>query len=278
LDKFLHEIAYAYKKNLTEKSPNLGNIKVGHDSRLEINTKTMKCKFIQEFRPSSMLAIADVIKVAVGQDYDGETVLSVDANRVKPNVAHPPTRIEKLNYGWVPREVAESNESFQHLIPYVAVTNSNGEILVYERNGGEKKLHGLLSIGWGGHIDRNQDGELTDGGISVTAAIFNCLYREIEEELGIDLRENSLLSPIYFARYNATPVDRVHACLAFKAVLDKPDEIARAARYGEWVDMNPLEFNKYLNEREKLGLPHLLETWSADLLHQLTETKGLPLH
>lgn len=278
MDKLLHKIAHAYGKKLTEKSGNLGHIKVGHDSRLEINEKTMKCKFVQEFRPHSMLAISDILQVSIGQEYDGEIVFAIDAKRIKPNQVHDPDRISDCATGWMPREVAEEDETFQHLIPYIAICDNKGRVLVYERNGGEERLHGYLSIGWGGHIDRSLDMKLEDGKMSVPGTIFNCLYREVDEEIGVDMTDTAVIQPVYFARYDKTPVDRVHACLAFVGVLTEQNDIHRAANYGEWVDLNPLKFAKYLKDRKGAGRPHELETWSADLYDKLTNMRDLPLN
>jgi len=223
-----------------------------------------------------MLGIADVIQTAVAPNYTGEVVLGIDANRIKPNKVHPPSRVETCMTGWIPRVVAENDSTFQHLIPYVGIMNTKGEVLVYERKGDEERLHGLLSIGWGGHIDKAHDRSIKDGAMDVVATIYNCIYREIEEELGIDLKDTATIVPQYFARHDKTAVDRVHACIAFAAVLVNPQDIADAGRYGDWVSLAPTDFAKYLNDREKNGQAHELETWSLDLYTEMSSLREKP--
>ena len=53
-----------------------------------------------------------------------------------------------------PRPEMEEDPSYRQIIPYVVLTRGD-EVLVLRRlkKGGEKRLHGLLSIGVGGHIN-----------------------------------------------------------------------------------------------------------------------------
>ena len=49
----------------------------------------------------------------------------------------------------------EEDPAYKQLIGYVIITSDNGKTLVYKRlnGGGEARLHGMLSIGVGGHMN-----------------------------------------------------------------------------------------------------------------------------
>ncbi len=54
---------------------------------------------------------------------------------------------------WLPRLRAEHDVTFKQWIPYVLVENARGELAAYPRHGTEARLHGLHSLGIGGHIN-----------------------------------------------------------------------------------------------------------------------------
>ena len=76
------------------------------------------------------------------------------------------------------RPVAEESPEYKQIIPYVAVVRGD-EVFATRRlnKGGESRLHGLMSLGVGGHINEidRDHGEW----------LMNCLRREIEEEIDI---------------------------------------------------------------------------------------------
>ena len=54
---------------------------------------------------------------------------------------------------WLPRSRAEHDPTFKQWIPYALVENARGELAAYPRHGTEARLHGLHSLGIGGHIN-----------------------------------------------------------------------------------------------------------------------------
>lgn len=76
------------------------------------------------------------------------------------------------------RPVAEVSPEYRQIIPYVAVVRGD-EVFCTRRlkKGGESRLHGLMSLGVGGHINEI-DRKSSDW-------LMNCLHREIEEEIDI---------------------------------------------------------------------------------------------
>ncbi len=76
------------------------------------------------------------------------------------------------------RPVAEESPEYRQIIPYVAVVRGD-EVFATRRlkKGGEARLHGLMSLGVGGHINEVDEAH--------GDWLLNCLRREIEEEIDI---------------------------------------------------------------------------------------------
>lgn len=76
------------------------------------------------------------------------------------------------------RPAAEESPAYRQIIPYVAIVRGD-EVFATRRlkRGGESRLHGMLSLGVGGHIN-----EIDRAGGDW---LMNCLRREIEEEVDI---------------------------------------------------------------------------------------------
>lgn len=105
----------------------------------------------------------------------------------------------------------EEDSSYKQLISYCILENENDEILVYERltGGGEARLHGLSSIGIGGHMNQLDDTQI-EGVLLDNAA------RELEEEVGVKDVNPQNLNLIGFINDDDNEVGRVHIGLVFK--------------------------------------------------------------
>lgn len=79
------------------------------------------------------------------------------------------------------RKQAEVDPSFKQVIPYCVIASTDNKYFVYERSkkGGESRLHNLLSVGTGGHINP------IDGHSANVTTYYKALCRELKEELGI---------------------------------------------------------------------------------------------
>jgi len=132
-----------------------------------------------------------------------------------------------------PREKAETDFFLKQIIPYVLV-ECNGKILRYRRDKeGERRLEGFYSIGIGGHINT------TDGAIN--ECYFNGLARELREEIGFNITENSTLPRVSaIVNDDNTEVGAVH--LGMVHVLRFRDAIPRIPNLSlpEWVPTNEL--------------------------------------
>ena len=81
---------------------------------------------------------------------------------------------------FLPRPDMELDPSYRQIIPYVAVTRGD-EIYATRRlnAGGEARLHGKISLGVGGHIERVDDDERE-------GILMRALEREVAEEVSVE--------------------------------------------------------------------------------------------
>ena len=139
---------------------------------------------------------------------------------------------------FVDREVAERTPAWKQWIPYcllrcVGATSEDGSnpivhgIFRVRRSKGqtEARLHGLWSIGLGGHVDpedRPVDAESDSG-----AAFFaRALQRELHEELHLTLPPGTAPQFLGVLNDDSTAVGQVHAGLVYR--LDLPMPLALA--------------------------------------------------
>src|SRR5215471_6734136 len=102
--------------------------------------------------------------------------LSLDVGKYLPVVTSPSQTL------YLNRKDAELDRRYKQLIPYVLIL-CNDRILRYRRGKGgqETRLHGLFSVGIGGHIADE------DSGLFAKAAGYKeSMRRELMEEMAID--------------------------------------------------------------------------------------------
>ena len=143
-----------------------------------------------------------------------------------------------------PRPEMEEDPSYRQIIPYVVLTRGE-EVFVLRRlkKGGEKRLHGLLSIGVGGHI--NPVDEAGRG-----EALMRGLRREVEEEVEVE-RELSLV-PVGVINEETNEVGSVHLGFMFRM------EVAGEVRVRETEKLEGL----WVPKSELPALREQLEGWS----------------
>jgi predicted NUDIX family phosphoesterase len=130
------------------------------------------------------------------------------------------------------REYMEVNSHYKQIIPYLMLQRGQGgdkRVLCYQRRAKhtEKRLGGLWSVGFGGHIeplDRDNDQVQTNGMVLATA------LREMEEETGLNPGAEAL-SLIGFINSDREDVSSVHFGVVFKVDLnglaDTDDQILK---------------------------------------------------
>ena len=87
------------------------------------------------------------------------------------------------NLWFGPRMELESRECFRQVIPYI-ILKYESQVVIYQRtySGLEKRLHGLRSIGFGGHVCL-KDIVISNNQISCFKTIEKAAIREVNEEL-----------------------------------------------------------------------------------------------
>lgn len=150
---------------------------------------------------------------------------------------------EKAGFDFVDRESAEKNPDLKQIIPYIILSTKDGNhTAVYNRQGSEKRLHDLWSIGIGGHInpvDSNfiQEADQNSGQNSDQSsgqnkpipkqAFHKILISGMQRELNEELPENNahVDSPQFIGiiSEDITEVGKVHLGAVFTILTDSPD-------------------------------------------------------
>ncbi len=123
--------------------------------------------------------------------------LSLEVEKYLPVVTSS-ARLTYLN-----RSDAEHDKRYKQLIPYVLLI-CNGKILRYQRGKGgqESRLHGLYSVGIGGHISEEDSGLF-----SQQLGYHDGMRRELMEEVAVDAAKEAAVAVI---NDDSTDVGYVH--------------------------------------------------------------------
>ena len=145
------------------------------------------------------------------------------------------------NLWFAPRRLVEEREDFRQIIPYVMLRHGDS-VNLYERTpkGGERRLHGLLSIGFGGHV-RLPDAVLAGSCLDVAATLLRATHRELDEEVRYASVDDRRIVGVIFD--DADAVSRVHLGIAEMWTLVEPF-VARAeaaVRECRFVSISDLE-------------------------------------
>ena len=116
-------------------------------------------------------------------------------------------RVIEAHHEFRPRPEMETDPAYKQIIPYVLVTRG-AEAFVMQRlkKGGEQRLHGLLSLGVGGHINPVGEAE----GSALTAG----LRHEVDEEVALERAVS--LTPLGVINNDRDEVGRVHLGFLFR--------------------------------------------------------------
>ncbi len=143
---------------------------------------------------------------------------------------------------FLPRDKAETDERFRHLGTY-AVLRSQGKIFRYRRgsSGTESRLHGLYSVGVGGHINED-DIDIVDDYSSDSSmptwveSIWDAAKREVREEMNVERNFSCGIEFLGWLSLSDSPVNRVHLGVVF--AIDLPEPVAAredCLAEGEWI-------------------------------------------
>lgn len=144
--------------------------------------------------------------------------LSLEVEKYLPVVTN------SANILYLNRSEAENDKRYKQLIPYVLIV-CNGKILRYRRGKGgqETRLHGLYSVGIGGHISEEDNGlfSASDRGYQ------EGMRRELIEEVDIAAEKDAAVALI---NDDSTEVGYVHFGVVH--VVHVPDESVAGRRSG----------------------------------------------
>jgi len=183
-----------------------------------------------------------LIRHDVGQGFTGDTFCLDDM------LVHAELR---------PRDEAETDPSWKHFATY-AVVCTDRHVLSYLRTkaGGESRLHGLRSIGIGGHVN---PGDGAGGARRWSAvALDRAALRELDEEIALPAERR--LDFIGFINDDSNPVGRVHIGLVYRCALTS-GRLA-TAQEAAITDCKMLAGPELVAGRDRY------ETWSQILIDQ----------
>lgn len=163
---------------------------------------------------------------------------------------------------FVPRYVAETSDELIHPIPYFAVINGEGNILLYQRGKGvgENRLSGKYSIGFGGHVELNKDCVDDYQACSTIEAISNAQTNESDEELDAEWSED--FTPMKVIYDPSDDVGKVHLGITSSIVVK-----TASTKEPELLDLG--FFSKADLEKMQADGRIDLENWSKMLLAML---------
>lgn len=196
---------------------------------------------------------------AINQDVGAKGVFAIDLDAIPQN-----------SYAFLPRHIADNKSiesiglgaAYPQILGYVQIIDeSTGNILSYARKGSEKGLHGMRSIGVGGHVSqdelmaaiyRSEDPSVLP---PLTELLQLGLRRELEEEIGLDIGDFFEPNRLVISDWNKTSL--VHVGLPMNLVVDPTQ-----------LDFDPSEFLdvQWLSPQELKDSIHLYEPWSQELI------------
>jgi len=165
-----------------------------------------------------------------------------------------PVVTAQSNVVYLNRSEAELDKRYKQLIPYALILCGD-KVLRYRRGKGgqETRLHGLYSVGVGGHISE-EDNSLFSGGIGYHEA----MRRELMEEVSIDVTKEMAVAVI---NDDSTEVGFVH--LGIVHIVYVADESLANRRSG-------IVSPEFVPVSEAVKNPESYESWSRFCLEHLS--------
>ena len=150
---------------------------------------------------------------------------------------------------FMPGPDEENDPGYKQIIPYVVLRRGD-EIFMTRRlkKGGEARLHGLMSIGVGGHINPVDD-------IDRESVLLRGLERELDEEVEIERRGE--LHTVGFINDDTNGVGSVHLGLCYTLPVEGEVRVRETEKLeGGWTTAAELRENW-----------DMLETWTQIALN-----------
>lgn len=163
--------------------------------------------------------------------------------------------IDSEAYALLPRHIADNKSDssvelgklFPQILGYVQLVNEKGEILSYARKGKEKGLHGMRSIGVGGHVSHEElvtaiyRSEEPTQLPKITELIQLGLRRELLEEVNIDIGTYMEANQLLVSDSNIT--SQVHVGLPMQLSVEESDISLDESEFldARWISVEELK-------------------------------------
>ena len=172
--------------------------------------------------------------------------------------SHLKTLLDPTYASYRPRDEVEEDPSYKQLIPY-CIFRHEGQLFHYKRGElqGEGRLHSLRSIGVGGHVSTQDQG---DG-----SAYLEGMRREIEEEVYIETTYRQHC--VGLINDDLTEVGKVHLGIVHIFELDEPKVRPRET---SMIQTGFALSSELARDRDQF------ESWSQICLDQLFSTVEQP--
>lgn len=146
--------------------------------------------------------------------------------------------LNRLNYSFIQRIIAENDAEHKQLIPYAVVFDTQGKILTYQRCGSEKRLFGLYSVGIGGHVNDHDKGDI------LYEKLQNGLMREFGEEVGMQISADQM-QLVGMINEEHSDVGHCHTGVVFKIQLhDTPFAFDKEIGDQNWMEPSRIDLSK----------------------------------
>ena len=164
-----------------------------------------------------------------------------------------PVVTAQSNVIYLNRSEAEQDKRYKQLIPYALIICGD-KVLRYRRGKGgqETRLHGLYSVGVGGHISEEDNGLFSSG-----IGYHDAMRRELLEEVSIDVTKEMAVAVI---NDDSTEVGFVH--LGIVHIVYVADESLANRRSG-------IVSPEFVPVSEAVKNPESYESWSRFCLENL---------
>lgn len=135
--------------------------------------------------------------------------------------------IIRANHLFIDRDYAEYAPEYKQIIPYAVLTNGSKYYLTQRlRKQTEKRLHGMYSIGLGGHINPEEE--------ALDDVIIGGMCRELYEEVG--LTPPRISECVGIINDHSADVSNYHVGLVYPLVVSEDIHVREVSKMtGEWV-------------------------------------------
>lgn len=133
----------------------------------------------------------------------------------------------RKNHLYIPRDYAETAKEYKQIIPYAVLMNGGKYFLTQRLHAQtEKRLHGLYSIGLGGHINPSEE---NSGDV-----ILEGMRRELSEEVGFSSLPSC--NCVGIINDHSAEVSNYHLALVFPIIVPESIQVRETSKMtGVWA-------------------------------------------